>query len=121
MAINQVRPGVGVQGGGEGMGLGKGWSCAAAPPSLCHCTNAPALRSPPCLPLSRHLCDSVVEIVEINPVCLKPHNPRPQHPYDGVQIALIEEDVARLGEVVAAVHSTLFCMDDQGRVLTRIW
>lgn len=34
-----------------------------------------------------------------------------QHPYDGKNVALIEDDVARLGQVVAAVEATLFVMD----------
>ena len=44
-----------------------------------------------------------------------------QHPYDGANIALIEDDVNNLGKVVAAVDATLFVMDARGQVLTRIW
>ena len=53
------------------------------------------------------------------PLCV--HPPCVQHPYDGVSRALMEDDVAHLGRVLAATDATLFVLDTEGRVLTRIW
>ncbi len=36
-------------------------------------------------------------------------------------MALLEDDVGHLGDVLAATRQTLFVMDSQGRALTRIW
>ena len=43
-----------------------------------------------------------------------------QHPYVEEK-GLLQDDVANLGRVIRAVDSTLFCLDDAGVVLSRIW